>query len=346
MNAITHGGNLAAARALCGEPAGGWLDLSTGINPHGYTIPPIPPDAWLRLPEDDGLEALAAAHYGVNDANAVLAVAGSQAAIRTLPTLLPRGRVGVAQVGYSEYAPAFARAGHDVAVLSEAAFLGDLPDDVRHLVVVNPNNPTARVLPADTLRHWHARLCARGGMLIVDEAFIEALEDGPTLAPLAGTPGLVILRSIGKFYGLAGARIGFVLGAPDLLAALRDALGHWTVNGPARAVVRAALADTAWQTTNRTRLQREGTRLHTLLNCHGLPNVNTPLFAWAPTPHAPSLHARLARLGIWTRLFDVPIRCDGTGHAHDVLGIRFGLPPDETGWQRLGDALASLSLSV
>ena len=335
MSGIVHGGNLAAARALYGEPAGGWLDLSTGINPRGYPIPPIPPDAWLRLPEDDGLEAQAAAHYGVDDARAVLAVAGSQAAIRALPALLPHGRVGVAHLGYSEYAPAFARAGHDVVQLPESDFLGDLPDEVRHLVVVNPNNPTARLLPAELLRDWHARLHARGGTLVVDEAFVEAFDAGPTLAPLAGTPGLVVLRSIGKFYGLAGARIGFVLAAPDLLTALRDALGHWTVNGPARAVVRAALADTAWQATTRQRLQRDGARLHALLDRHGLPNAATPLFAWAPTARAPALHASLARLGIWTRRFDAP-----------EPGLRFGLPADEPGWQRLDDALASLSHSV
>ena len=335
MSGIVHGGNLAAARALYGEPAGGWLDLSTGINPRGYPIPPIPPDAWLRLPEDDGLEAQAAAHYGVSDARAVLAVAGSQAAIRTLPTLLPRGRVGIAQIGYSEYAPAFARAGHDVVLLPEAAFLDDLPDDVRHIVVVNPNNPTARLLPVETLRDWHTRLHARGGTLIVDEAFIEAFDEGPTLAPLAGTPGLVVLRSIGKFYGLAGARVGFTLAAPDLLAALREALGHWTVNGPARAVVGAALADTAWQASTRAHLQQAGARLSALLDRHGLPNTATPLFAWGPTPHAQALHTSLARLGIWTRLFDAP-----------ACGLRFGLPPDETGWQRLADALASLSPSV
>ncbi|CAJ0794459.1 threonine-phosphate decarboxylase CobD [Ralstonia holmesii] len=335
MTAIVHGGNLAAARTLYGEPAGGWLDLSTGINPHGYPIPPIPPDAWLRLPEDDGLEAQAAAHYGVIDARAVLAVAGSQAAIRTLPTLLPRGRAGIAQIGYSEYAPAFARAGHDVVPLPEAAFLGDLPNDVQHLVVVNPNNPTARVLPAETLRDWHTRLHARGGTLIVDEAFIEAFDDGPTLAPMAGMPGLVVLRSIGKFYGLAGARIGFALAAPELLCPLREALGHWTVNGPARAVVRAALADTAWQVSTRAQLRDAGARLSALLDRHGLPNAATPLFAWAHGPHARALHAGLARLGIWTRLFDAP-----------VSGLRFGLPPDETGWQRFADALASLSRSA
>jgi len=336
MSAIVHGGNLVAARALYGEPAFGWLDLSTGINPHGYPVPPIPPGAWLRLPEDDGLEAQAAAHYGVRDARAVLTVAGSQAAIRALPALLPRGRVGVAQIGYSEYAPAFARAGHDVVPLPEAAFLGDLPDDVLHLVVVNPNNPTARLLSAETLRDWHARLQTRGGTLIVDEAFIEAFDDGPTLAPLAGAPGLVVLRSIGKFYGLAGARIGFTLAAPELLAALRDALGHWTVNGPARAVVHAALADTAWQAATRAQLQQAGAQLSALLDHHGLPNAATPLFAWAPTPRARALHIGLAQAGIWTRLFDVPGR----------PGLRFGLPPDETGWQRLADALASLSPPV
>jgi cobalamin biosynthetic protein CobC len=212
-------------------------------------------------------------------------------------------------------------------------------------VVVNPNNPTARCLPADTLRAWHARLHARGGTLIVDEAFIESLDHAPTLAPQAGLPGLVVLRSIGKFYGLAGARIGFVLGAPALLAALRDALGHWTVNGPARAVVRAALADVAWQNQTRAQLQREGARLAALLYAYGLPNHATPLFAWAPTPDAPALHAALARQGIWTRLFDVPATSPGCG-LHGLPGLRVGLPPDETGWCRLANTLASLSLSA
>ncbi|MCF1440533.1 threonine-phosphate decarboxylase CobD [Ralstonia pseudosolanacearum] len=337
---IAHGGNLAAARARHGEPSGGWVDLSTGINPHGYPVPPIPPEAWLRLPEDDGLEAAAASHYGVASADAVLAVAGSQAAIRALPLLLPRGRVGIARIGYSEYAPAFARAGHDVVLLNERDFLdATLPDALTHLVVVNPNNPTARCLPAATLRDWHARLSARGGTLIVDEAFIETLDAPPSLAPLAGAPGLIVLRSIGKFYGLAGARIGFVLGPPACLAALREALGHWTVNGPARAVVRAALADTAWQSATRARLRAEGARLSARLARHGLPNASTPLFAWVPTPDAAALHAALARQGLWTRLFDVP----GTP---PVQGLRLGLPPDAFGWQRLDDALASLPLSA
>ncbi|MFV8669340.1 threonine-phosphate decarboxylase CobD [Ralstonia pseudosolanacearum] len=337
---IAHGGNLAAARARHGEPSGGWVDLSTGINPHGYPVPPIPPEAWLRLPEDDGLEAAAASHYGVASADAVLAVAGSQAAIRALPLLLPRGRVGIARIGYSEYAPAFARAGHDVVLLDERDFLdATLPDALTHLVVVNPNNPTARCLPAATLRDWHARLSARGGTLIVDEAFIETLDAPPSLAPLAGAPGLIVLRSIGKFYGLAGARIGFVLGPPACLAALREALGHWTVNGPARAVVRAALADTAWQSATRARLRAEGARLSARLARHGLPNASTPLFAWVPTPNAAALHAALARQGLWTRLFDVP----GTP---PVQGLRLGLPPDAFGWQRLDDALASLPLSA
>ncbi|CEJ18634.1 putative threonine-phosphate decarboxylase protein [Ralstonia solanacearum IPO1609] len=235
--------------------------------------------------------------------------------------------------------PPSPRAGHDVVLLEERDFLdADLPDTLTHLVVVNPNNPTARCVPADTLRNWHARLHARGGTLLVDEAFVETLDTPPSLAPMAGAPGLIVLRSIGKFYGLAGARIGFVLGPAAWLAALREALGHWTVNGPARAVVRAALADTAWQADTRARLRHEGARLSALLARHGLPNASTPLFAWVPTPDAAAVHAALARQGLWTRLFDAP----GTPR---VQGLRFGLPPDATGWQRLDDALASLSLS-
>ncbi|MGF2509339.1 threonine-phosphate decarboxylase, partial [Ralstonia pseudosolanacearum] len=132
---------------------------------------------------------------------------------------------------------------------------------------------------------------------------------------------------------------GFVLGPPACLAALREALGHWTVNGPARAVVRAALADTAWQSATRARLRAEGARLSARLARHGLPNASTPLFAWVPTPDAAALHAALARQGLWTRLFDVP----GTP---PVQGLRLGLPPDAFGWQRLDDALASLPLSA
>ncbi|MGO4330830.1 threonine-phosphate decarboxylase CobD [Cupriavidus sp. 2TAF22] len=329
---IRHGGDLLAAVRRYGRPAAGWLDLSTGINPDGYPVPALPAEAWQRLPQDDdGLAALAAQAYGAPRA---LPVAGSQAAIRALPLLLRPGRVGVAAQGYSEYAPAFARAGHDVVPLAEADFAqAGLAARLDHLVVVNPNNPTARTLAPATLLAWHAGLAARGGTLLLDEAFMDCTP-ALSLAALSGRPGLVVLRSLGKFYGLAGVRCGFVLARADLLAALDAHLGHWTVAGPARAVARLALADTAWQDATRARLQQAGDRLAAMLRAHGLVPASHPLFSWVPHADAAILHDALARQGVWTRLFEAQ---DGV-----LPSLRLGLPPASAqAWQRLDAALAS-----
>ncbi len=330
---IRHGGDLQTAVRRYGRPAAEWLDLSTGINPAGYPVPPIPADAWQRLPEDDdGLAEIAAHAFGAQQA---LPVAGSQAAIRTLPQLLGRGRVGVAALGYSEYAPAFAAAGHDVVLLGESDFAQpSLADGLDHLVVVNPNNPTGRLLSPQTLLGWHAALARHGGTLIVDEAFIDCTP-GHSIAAHSGAPGLVVLRSLGKFYGLAGVRCGFVLGERTLLDALHERLGHWTVSGPARVIARAALADTGWQATNRERLAAWGERLSALLRRHGLAPVMQALFCWVPHEDANRLHDALARHGIWTRRFDAAGDCPP--------GLRLGLPPDTPhAWQRLEAALAAV----
>ncbi|HXZ10596.1 MAG TPA: aminotransferase class I/II-fold pyridoxal phosphate-dependent enzyme, partial [Paraburkholderia sp.] len=174
LEAIAHGGNLHEAARRYGIPYVEWLDLSTGINPHGYPVPPVPADAWRRLPDDgDGYADCAAHYYGAPDAAHVLPVAGSQAAIRTLPTLLPRAVVGIAPLTYGEYAPAFERAGHRVVPLDVSC--DTLPNAITHAVVVNPNNPTAQHVATATLLQWHAQLTARGGALIVDEAFADAM---------------------------------------------------------------------------------------------------------------------------------------------------------------------------
>ncbi|WP_118183176.1 threonine-phosphate decarboxylase [Paraburkholderia phosphatilytica] len=364
VQSITHGGNLHEAALRFGIPYADWLDLSTGINPHGYPVPPVPSDAWRRLPDDgDGFTACAARYYGAPDASHVLAVAGSQAAIRALPTLLPRATVAIAPLTYGEYAPAFARAGHVVAPLDVAC--AALPDDVTHAVVVNPNNPTAAYLGASQLLDWHAQLAARGGTLIVDEAFADAF--GETFADDAGHASntdasppsrqtqhdaalavvpsrslaahvahlnLVVLRSPGKFFGLAGVRAGFVLAAPVLLAQLHATLGAWTVSGPARHAVRAAFTDRAWQHDMRKRLAVEGARLHASLEQHRLQPRSTPLFAWTDDARALALHHALAQRGIWTRLFAT--------HA----SVRFGLPATEVEWSRLERALAESIASL
>jgi cobalamin biosynthetic protein CobC len=324
---IVHGGNLHEASQRYGIPYAQWLDLSTGINPHGYPVPPVPADAWRRLPDEgDGLAACAAHYYGAPDARHVLPVAGSQAAIRALPLLLPRATVAIAPLTYSEYAPAFERAGHRIVPLDIAC--DALPDDVTHAVLVNPNNPTADHLSAAKLLQWHAQLSARDGTLVVDEAFADAMLEASSLASFADRPGLVVLRSPGKFFGLAGVRAGFVLSEPGLLGRLREILGAWTVSGPARHAVSAAFTDLAWQNQMRVQLEAESERLTRLLQAQRFSLRSTPLFAWTDDTRAAALHHELALRGIWTRLFRAS------------ASVRFGLPGSDHEWLRFEQGLS------
>ncbi|MBI3575850.1 MAG: threonine-phosphate decarboxylase [Gammaproteobacteria bacterium] len=328
---LEHGGNIGAAAVLYGIPAERWLDLSTGINPIGWPVPVLPPETWSRLPQDDdGLIETARRYYGSEN---LLPVAGSQAAIQMLPRLRGRARIGVLTPTYAEHARAWVAAAHEVVPLAATAIENTL-DMLDVLVLANPNNPTGEAFDREMLLKWHARLAARGGWLVVDEAFMDATPEC-SLASETQRGGLIVLRSLGKFFGLAGARVGFVLAAPALLATLCEQIGPWTVSGPARAVARAALADRIWQEAARPRLRQAAARLADLLARHGLrPVGGTALFQWAPTPQARSLHDALAHQGILTRLFT------------DPTGLRFGLPGTETEWQRLEAALTAARRAV
>ena len=331
---LEHGGRRRQAARRFGIPEADWLDLSTGINPHGYPVPAIPAEAWLRLPEDDdGLLPVAQAFYGHAGA---LPVAGSQIAIQALPRLLPRGRVGVLQPCYAEHAYHWQAAGHVIERFAADA-IEAAAERCTVLVLCNPNNPDAQIFAPARLLAVAATLTARGGYLVIDEAFADATPE-ITLTALAGTPAapnLVVLRSIGKFFGLAGARAGFVAGPAALLDALREAAGPWPLSGPTRRVVGAALADRPWQAATQSRLLADSARLAALL----APQVDaaadealraTALFVWWRSARARGLHDALARRGILVRAFD------------DPAGLRFGLPAGETEWQRLAAALETL----
>lgn len=321
---LEHGGQLRATAAHYGIPMTGWLDMSTGINPIPFAPPPVPPEAWSRLPEEqDGLEEAAAGYYGTKD---ILPVAGTQAAIQALPRLRRPCRVGVPHPGYAEHAHAWRSAGHEVKEWCAdeiAVQVGNL--DV--LVLMQPNNPTGGLFASEDLLHWHAELSARGGWLVVDEAFIEA-SAAQSLVQAAMPQGLIVLRSMGKFFGLAGARTGFVAAHTALLANLREALGPWCVAGPARHVTRAALLDRAWQQATKKRLVQDGQRLAQLLRDADLPPTGgCGLFQWVQTERAQIIHQRLAQCGIFTRYFAEP------------CSLRFGLPCCEADWLRLVAAL-------
>lgn len=321
---LEHGGRLRAAAQRHGIPLADWLDLSTGLAPYAWPLPAIPARAWMRLPEpDDELEQAAARCYG---GPAPLAVAGSQAAIQGLPRLRGRSRVGVLAPCYAEHAAAWQREVHHVVELQAETVEAEL-DGLDVLLLVNPNNPTGRLLAPTRLLDWHRRLAARGGWLVVDEAFVDICPDH-SLVGHADRPGLVVLRSFGKFFGLAGARLGFVFASTDLRARLADLLGPWTVAGPTRALATPILDDRDGQRRQRQRLARDGARLAALLERHGLaPDGGCALFQWRRDPAAAALHDYLARRGILVRLFETP------------ASLRVGLPPDEAGWQRLDDAL-------
>ncbi len=324
---LEHGGRILDVAARYGIPPEGWLDLSTGINPFGWPVPPVPAECWQRLPEaEDGLMAAAREYYG---APRLLPVAGSQAAIQALPRLRPPGRVGLLAPTYAEHPHAWESAGHRVDALAGEAIDGAV-DDLDVLLLANPNNPTGERFPRQRLEGWGARLAGRGGWLVVDEAFMDATPEH-SLATLTGAPGLVVLRSLGKFFGLAGARVGFVLAWPELLGQLEARLGPWAVAGPARWAARQALADFSWQETARHHLADASARLAGLLARHGLePAGGSALFQWVPTPQATFIQDHLARQGIWVRRF------------HEPAALRFGLPGEAADWRRLEAALGSL----
>lgn len=328
---LEHGGNLSLAAAQYGIPLENWLDLSTGINPDGYPLPYIPPAIWQRLPlDDDGLMEAACNYYGCH---AALPTAGSQAAIQILPRLRPPCRVAMPSVMYKEHAQAWQRQGHHISTFTDVHD-GNILDDSNLanadvVLLCNPNNPTAARFSPAVLLALHAQLQSRGGWLIVDEAFMDATPEN-SIAQYTHLQGLFVLRSLGKFFGLAGARVGFLLAASQWLNRAQEELGPWSLSGPSRFIARVALCDVAWQQGMRVQLHAKSERLAALLADHGLvPQAGSALFQYVPAPEAKLLHQQLAEHGIWVRYFP------------EVPTLRFGLPA-ETGWERLGNALKFL----
>ncbi|MFC6774918.1 threonine-phosphate decarboxylase CobD [Methylobacterium gregans] len=323
---VAHGGDLGAARALFPEAPEPWIDLSTGINPVPYPCPALEASLWQRLPaaaDAAALRAAAAEAYGAPDPDHVVPAPGTQILIETLPRLSPPARVAVIGPTYAEHAAAWARGGHAVVSVPELTAVGD----AAIVVAVNPNNPDGRVLAGDELLALARDLGRRGGLLVVDEAFGD-LEPAPSLAG-ALEPGLVVLRSFGKTYGLAGLRLGFALAVPETARGIAAALGPWAVSGPALAIGRAALADRAWRAEAAAARAADAARLDRMLARAGGAVVGgTCLFRLARFPDAPGLYDRLGAAGIYVRRFaDRP----------DLL--RFGLPADKGQWCRLSRVL-------
>ncbi|MCL5975258.1 MAG: threonine-phosphate decarboxylase CobD [Gammaproteobacteria bacterium] len=322
---LNHGGRIHAYAKQYGIATNDWLDLSTGINPNGWPVPDfVPSSMWSRLPEDeDELIDQARTYYQCQH---ILPVAGSQAAIQMLPTLRSACRVAVLSPAYEEHRHCWQQVGHEVVAL-ESFELEQQIEQFDVVVVVHPNNPSGETFDTTRLMKWHERLQKRGGWLIVDEAFIDVTPEH-SLASHSAPMGLFVLRSLGKFFGLAGLRVGFVMAHPDLLTRLAEKIGPWSIASASRWIASQALADKNWHQQSRQYLPQHAQRLTELLGQYQLaPSGGCALFQWIKSAHAASIHHHLAQQGILCRLFDRP------------AALRFGLPATEQDWLRLETAL-------
>ncbi|WP_170387197.1 threonine-phosphate decarboxylase CobD [Ruegeria atlantica] len=306
-----HGGGLDGAVSTYGGARAGWIDLSTGINPHPYGISDLSPSDWTELPDHGAFERLADAarqFWSVPDRAAILPAPGASAVIARIPALAAPGRVQITAPTYNEHAAAFTAQGWSVQP--------DGPADAR--VIVHPNNPDGRV--------W-TEADVNTPLTVIDESFCDVTPEA-SLIHLAEHPGVVVLKSFGKFWGLAGLRLGFAIGHPDLIARLNDLTGPWAVSGPALRVGEKALRDTGWANATRQRLSIEADRLDNMLITKGARLVGgTTLFRLYEVDDAATWQDRLARAHIWSRVFP-----------YSQTFLRLGLPPSNV-WNRLEAAL-------
>jgi cobalamin biosynthesis protein CobC len=331
---LPHGGDLSAARRLFPDAPQPFLDLSTGINPAPYPLPELPGEVFARLPDAAALghlAAVAASTYGAPSAAHVVAAPGTQILLALVAGLLPPCRAAILSPTYGEHARVATAAGHRVGQVRDLGAAGD----AALVIVTNPNNPDGRMVSRDDLLALAKDLQPRGGLLVVDEAFMDVGPDDASLAGEVSRGNIVVLRSFGKFFGLAGLRLGFALLDPALALRVSAALGPWPVSGPAVTIGTEALADAAWIERTRSLLAEASRRLDTILSRSGLEIVGgTALFRLTRTPHAAELFQHLGRAGIFVRRF-----ADDAAFPDNKNWLRFGLPAGEPDWQRLQNAM-------
>ncbi len=329
VNSREHGGGLDAAIAEYGGLAKDWLDLSTGINPTPYPLPDIPETAWHRLPDADGLMRLysvARGFWGVPDDAGMIASAGVSAIIASLPrvaeALVSTRQIRIDTPTYNEYATAFTSAGWQI----------ESGAPVR--IIVHPNNPDGGLtsLSANDIKTD----IKTASLVVIDESFCD-LTPTKSLIDLTRYDNVIVLKGLGKFWGLAGLRLGFAIGQPALMKRLDSLLGPWAISGPAQIIGTGVLQDTTWADNTRARLHKNAGRLDDIATANGLtPIGGTDLFRLYNCESAPALKHQLAKHAIWSRVF-----------SYNPNWIRLGLPADETAnWHRLETALQIANRSI
>lgn len=328
---VDHGGDLTTALAHFGFSVDDWIDLSTGINPFAYPFKDIPARSFRTLPSRDAMHKLhitARRSYRVPDGAAIMAGPGSQAILQILPTLFAPKLTQIIMPTYGEHEVAWRAAGHKIMRAEEPD-----PESATFMVLGNPNNPDCRIWDADRLLEYAKIFAKKGGLLIVDEAFADANPE-ISVVTKSDAPGILVLRSFGKFFGLPGVRLGFAIGEQAVIRRLQSHFGLWPISGPAIYLGQKALADEKWISDTRVKLKVEIERLKELLRGHGLQiAAQTDLYVLVHTGNAAALHDHLARRAIWTRSF-----------AYNNSWLRIGLPPSDAALGRLDRALKDAPL--
>ncbi|MBR9900636.1 MAG: threonine-phosphate decarboxylase [Rhodospirillales bacterium] len=347
---INHGGAIDTAAKRYNIPAKNWLDLSTGINP--VSCPPGNVDLahWQRLPlsaELDALKQAAKAYYRTPTTKHIVCAPGTQALIQTIPFWLKDQMVSAAETRvhvmgptYGEHERCWLRAGYQIdchqtrpqdRYETAKAILGTAKAGTV-VILVNPNNPDGAMFASADIVALGSLADARGCWLVVDEAFMDCTPDQSVCADIDQLPTTIVLRSFGKFFGLAGARLGCAVMNSDLASDLESRIGPWAIPGPTIVVGTNAFLDTHWQKETRTRLASDALRLDQMVtgNSKLVLSGGTDLFRYYDGAACSALADHLAQRGILVRLFD-----------HDVNKVRFGLPGTPSDWKRLEDAMAS-----
>ena len=330
MGGISHGGRLDEAVAAFGGKKEKWLDLSTGLNPNSWKLPEFDPQVWRSLPDqgaEDQCREAARSAYGASEHAHISLAPGSQMHIQLLPYLFKAQPVAIVGFTYQEHGVCWQRAGHEVYVTDG---LASAEATARIVIVVNPNNPDGRVHDRAELVNLARRLGAKGGLLVVDEAFAD-VSPNSSVADEAGRDGLLVLRSLGKFFGLGGVRLGFALTNATLGQRLDEQLGPWSVSGPALEIGSTALSDLKWQKRARNKVQENSEKLEDLFSRMNLKVIGgTALFVLIENANAAAISQHLSQAKILVRPF--PGKPDW---------LRFGVPGSKSALNKLEKALAS-----
>lgn len=314
MDVRDHGGGLDAAIVRYGGTRAQWIDLSTGINRRPYPVGALNAECWTALPDEAAMQHLlsAARHFwSVPDGAAVLAAGGASALIAALPSALgPVGSVAIRRPTYNEWEAAFTGGGWTLA---------DDPDAATASVFVHPNNPDGALSPSAPSSKW----------VIYDESFADCLPPEQSRTFDLNNSQTLVLKSFGKFWGLAGVRLGFLMGSETVLAKVAERLGPWAVSGPALSIGATALEDVAWAEATRAQLSEDAARLDQMMAPFCDHPKGTCLFRLYTIENANEFQSRLAKHYIWSRIFP-----------YSSTWLRLGLPGSEEEWERLEMALA------